>query len=242
MRNLSMKKFGTPIGAAPGIASEKVGLSSVGAPSAARPGVRRARLLLARCPALELRRQLLGVEVAGAELLVAARRVGRRRLAAAASGPVCGAGCRRAGLVVAVAGVASAWGCRRRWARRGRSGPGGVRRGRRRRGDRAVVDDLRDRAGDAGDRDLRDGRAGRHVDGARDALARDEDDRDGVQLGLAGARRRRGRTVAAISRDDPLPSVHLEYASPRALLRVTERFDAARCDLPRGPGTPRPRY
>src|SRR3978361_1750121 len=38
MRNLSMKKFGTPIGAAPGIASEKVGLSSVGAPSIARPG------------------------------------------------------------------------------------------------------------------------------------------------------------------------------------------------------------
>jgi hypothetical protein len=37
MRNLSMKKFGTPIGAAPGIASEKVGLSSVGEPSGARP-------------------------------------------------------------------------------------------------------------------------------------------------------------------------------------------------------------
>ena len=33
-----MKKFGTPIGAAPGIASEKVGLSSVGVPSTARPG------------------------------------------------------------------------------------------------------------------------------------------------------------------------------------------------------------
>ena len=38
MRNLSMKKFGTPIGAAPGSASEKVGLSSVGEPSSARPG------------------------------------------------------------------------------------------------------------------------------------------------------------------------------------------------------------
>ena len=33
-----MKKFGTPIGAAPGCASEKVGLSSVGLPSIARPG------------------------------------------------------------------------------------------------------------------------------------------------------------------------------------------------------------
>src|SRR5262245_13916024 len=32
-----MKKFGTPIGAAPGSASEKVGLSTVGVPSGARP-------------------------------------------------------------------------------------------------------------------------------------------------------------------------------------------------------------
>ena len=38
MRNLSMKKFGTPIGAAPGSASEKLGLSCVGAPSTVRPG------------------------------------------------------------------------------------------------------------------------------------------------------------------------------------------------------------
>src|SRR5829696_3958433 len=38
MRNLSMKKFGTPIGAAPGMASEKVGLVVVGAPSTWRPG------------------------------------------------------------------------------------------------------------------------------------------------------------------------------------------------------------
>ena len=33
MRNLSMKKFGTPIGAGPGSASESVGLPSVGWPS-----------------------------------------------------------------------------------------------------------------------------------------------------------------------------------------------------------------
>src|SRR3954468_346280 len=39
IRNLSMKKFGTPIGAAPGRASEKVGLAVVGAPSVARPGL-----------------------------------------------------------------------------------------------------------------------------------------------------------------------------------------------------------
>ena len=33
-----MKKFGTPIGAAPGIASEKPGFAVVGVPSSARPG------------------------------------------------------------------------------------------------------------------------------------------------------------------------------------------------------------
>src|SRR3954447_25299249 len=33
MRNFSMKKFGTPIGAGPGSASEKVGSAAVGAPS-----------------------------------------------------------------------------------------------------------------------------------------------------------------------------------------------------------------
>ena len=33
MRNLSMKKFGTPIGAGPGSASESVGLLTVGWPS-----------------------------------------------------------------------------------------------------------------------------------------------------------------------------------------------------------------
>src|SRR3954465_8812646 len=38
MRNLSMKKFGTPIGAAPGLASERGGVSSVGGPAPWRPG------------------------------------------------------------------------------------------------------------------------------------------------------------------------------------------------------------
>src|SRR3954462_1167156 len=42
-----MKKFGTPIGAAPGCASEKVGLSSVGAPSIARPRTLSATFFLA---------------------------------------------------------------------------------------------------------------------------------------------------------------------------------------------------
>ena len=36
MRNFSMKKFGTPIAAGPGWASEKLGLSTVGAPSGVR--------------------------------------------------------------------------------------------------------------------------------------------------------------------------------------------------------------
>src|SRR3954454_23069611 len=38
IRNLSMKKFGTPIGAGPGRASEKVGLAGVGTPSVASAG------------------------------------------------------------------------------------------------------------------------------------------------------------------------------------------------------------
>ncbi len=37
MRNLSMKKFGTPSGAAPGVAIDSVGLSRVGVPPGARP-------------------------------------------------------------------------------------------------------------------------------------------------------------------------------------------------------------
>ncbi len=46
MRNLSMKKFGTPIGAGPGSASEKPGLSGVGWPSTRRScASRRARRL-----------------------------------------------------------------------------------------------------------------------------------------------------------------------------------------------------
>ena len=38
MRNFSMKKFGTPMRAGPGVASETVGLSSVGDPSVLRVG------------------------------------------------------------------------------------------------------------------------------------------------------------------------------------------------------------
>ena len=40
MRNLSMKKFGTPIGAAPGTATDRAGLEIVGVPSAAIAGSR----------------------------------------------------------------------------------------------------------------------------------------------------------------------------------------------------------
>ncbi len=36
MRNFSMKKFGTPIGAGPGIATDSVGLVVVGTPCAVR--------------------------------------------------------------------------------------------------------------------------------------------------------------------------------------------------------------
>ncbi len=43
MRNLSMKKFGTPTGTAPGSASDVVGLDSVGTPCALRSAFRGAR-------------------------------------------------------------------------------------------------------------------------------------------------------------------------------------------------------
>src|SRR6476661_5925122 len=54
MRNLSMKKFGTPIGAAPGVASEKVGFSIVGVPSSARPGTLAVAFFLARRSSCEI--------------------------------------------------------------------------------------------------------------------------------------------------------------------------------------------
>ena len=56
--------------------------------------------------------------------------------------------------------------------------------------------------------DLADRSAGRHVDGGLDALARDQDDGDGVQL---GAGRDRGNAKAGRGgdqRDDALPSFH----------------------------------
>jgi hypothetical protein len=47
MRNFSMKKFGTPMRAGPGVASESVGFSSVGEPSVLRAGfLRSTRFLL----------------------------------------------------------------------------------------------------------------------------------------------------------------------------------------------------
>src|SRR5215217_1251277 len=45
MRNFSMKKFGTPMRAAPGVAIETVGLSSVGEPSVLRVGFERSTCL-----------------------------------------------------------------------------------------------------------------------------------------------------------------------------------------------------
>ncbi len=39
MRNLSMKKFGTPMGAAPGTATERAGFEMVGVPSSAIAGI-----------------------------------------------------------------------------------------------------------------------------------------------------------------------------------------------------------
>ena len=65
MRNFSMKKFGTPIRAAPGVASETVGLSRVGDPSVLRVGFERSTRFLARsgvaCSSVPLRASEFGL-------------------------------------------------------------------------------------------------------------------------------------------------------------------------------------
>ncbi len=114
-----------------------------------------------------------------------------------------------------------------------------VRRGLRRgRGDRAVVDDLHDRARDAGDVDGGDGAAGGHVDGRRDALAGDQDDGDRVQLGRGWDRSKAEANRGHDHRDDPVPSVHLRVrVPPRVIYASCGAFDATSATLPRGPGT-----
>src|SRR4051812_38380942 len=56
-----MKKFGTPIGAAPGVAIDRVGLSGVGVPSAWRPGA--TTFLAARWRALRTCLRILALAV-----------------------------------------------------------------------------------------------------------------------------------------------------------------------------------
>ena len=229
-----MKKFGTPIGAAPGCASEKVGLSSVGVPSAARPRTLVVRLLLG--PALELRDELLAVEVAGLELAGCA--VGCALESAGREPPWLRFGA--PGLLVAVGGrrgVRLRLGAGIGRARRVTVGSGGPRRRRRRR-DRAVVDDLRDRARDAGDRDLARPACRAAHRRSCDALARHEDDGDGVQLGRGWERGDAEADRGHDHRDDQ-PSVFSfrVRVPPRVATHLSERFDAAGATLPRGPGT-----
>ena len=57
---------------------------------------------------------------------------------------------------------------------------------------------------------------GGHVDLDLDALARDQDDGDGMQLCRGGNRGHAKAGRSGDERDDSLPSFHIEYASPRA--------------------------
>ena len=79
--------------------------------------------------------------------------------------------------------------------------------------------------------DLRGGVPGGDVDGLGDALARHEDDRDGVQLGRGRERSDAEANRGHDHRDDHLPSFHFEYASPRALLRIFTSVSTPRVRL-----------
>ena len=227
MRNFSMKKFGTPMRAGPGVASETVGLSSVGEPSVLRVGLDSSTCFVgAPWPASRARRERLGVRVERARvglrgLLVAlglcrpclrSRPCSRARARGSRRRPGCCRTAARSG--VGVGGLVGRGGRR--------SGVG------RRRRDRAEVDDRLHGRGQAGDLDRLDRRAGRDVDGERQRLAGDERDGHAVQLGGSGhdeeAEHRGGG-----ERDDQLPSSHLGDASPLsrsigALLGPVRRF------------------
>ena len=240
MRNFSMKKFGTPMRAGPGVASESVGLSSVGEPSVWRVGLLRSTCFLAFFfVSLELAGQRLGVRVergavvAEAGLLAALAaddlvRVGRQRARRRRAAVAAAARCRRC-----VAALV-----RRRRAGAGVSRDvrdGGRRRRRLGRRDRAEVGDRLDGRRQAGDLDRLDGRAGRHVDGRGDRLAGDERDGDAVQLGGSGHDEEHAEQGGGCERDAKLPSSHW-------VVRVPSPAVSARCcpraPVPSGPSSP----
>ena len=221
-----MKKFGTPIGAGAGHGErEGRGWRASGCRRRRALGAGGGALLAPARSSSEtsapwlLRLPAVGLLVACA-LLPGAGLAGAALAAAGAPGwsPPSGVGVAGLGLGAGAVGPA------------GTVGAGSGVRGRRRHGDRAVVDDLRDRARDAGDRrSASTGVPGGDVDrDRRDALARDERDGD-----VAAARRRRG---ARRRRSQPRPraaamsSLRLscvECASlPRDGASVTGRRDA----------------
>ena len=108
MRNLSMKKFGTPIGAAPGVATDRPGLSSVGRPlgrrAAACPGARRARAHACAppCPGRAVTRSLGAPRRSGA---ACCRSSAARRPSPTDCGSALGAGCGEVGAAASGSGA-----------------------------------------------------------------------------------------------------------------------------------------
>ena len=172
-----MKKFGTPIGAGPGRRDREVGFAGVGEPSGVlRRAVTSSTVSL--CAPAPLR-TLPSARLTG---LSSPPRPSRWTSVAAARVATCRRpSCHRRS------------GCRAWPSGSGTSTSGDVGHGRdrrhrrrRRRGDRAEVDDLLHGRREAGDLDLLDRRAGRHVDRDGQDLARHERDLHAVHLGGSG--------------------------------------------------------
>ena len=185
MRNLSMKKFGTPMRAGPGVDSEKVGLAGVGEPSGfvARSA---ASLTLSRARP-HARAQVAVGPVDGALVAGVDRRAAwscrcrrprcRRR---PPPPPLSPPPCCVAGRADRASGTSTSGRSTSGTSTGGTVGSGVGRL------DRAEVDDLLDRRGQTGDLHLLDRRAGRDVDRQREGLARHERHLHAVQRGGCG--------------------------------------------------------
>ena len=223
-----MKKFGTPIGAAPGMRQRegRVVERRRCRRSRARAPCRRAFFLAWR---LSSRDELLAVEVAGLELLVARR---LRRGAWPGSEPPW--------LRLGAPGFSLPSGRRRRLGLRLGAGDGRARRGRSARAAACRSASARSIGPLSmicaiapvmpGIDDLRGGRAGRDVDGLGDALARDEDDRDGVQLGRGWERSDAEANRGHDHRDDPFRLFISSTRPPARCYASSRAFPRRGCD------------
>ena len=195
--------------AAPGVASETVGLSSVGEPSVLRVGLERSTRFLARffvCSSAPVSDSAFGSSAPSP----------RSRLPPPPS-PLAwfgAVGLGRRGVAGSVVAGLLAGGLVLRGRGRGRNGRDGgrLRHGRRGR-DRAEVGDRLHGSRQAGDLERLDRGAGRNVDGHREGLARHEGDRDAMELGGCG-HDEQAEHGGGGERDDQLPSSHLGDASP----------------------------